>query len=453
MCSTHLVLGLADGIALASAAPGLGQEQPDSQSTYSPSPAGTRSYLRRGLLWSGVAAAVFLGSCGSSDPVVSAGNLPRTELAPLSPGVLAVTGANVVPMTSVEVLEDHTIIARDGVITDLGPSADLEPPTDAVVIDGRDVWVMPGLMDMHAHVREADLPLYTAAGVTTIRNMWGTESIAALRAAVAGGAEYPTIYSASPGMDGDPPVWDGSVVVTSPERARAEVRRLEAEGWDFIKVYNRLSPGVYDAILAEAVELEIPVVGHVPLGADLTDGLDRRHATIEHLTGYAEIAADGRGPSGWLNFRPDVAATVARDVAAKGIRVCPTLTVLAHLAGTNLSDAEARRATGNQRSAVGILHDAGVPLLAGTDAGLDLVPAGVTLAREVELLAASGLSRFEALRTATVEPARFLGMEEHVGTIEVGKSADLVLLGANPLSDLGALASPVGVVLRGRRIH
>jgi imidazolonepropionase-like amidohydrolase len=251
-------------------------------------------------------------------------------------------------------------------------------------------------------------------------------------------------------VDGEPPSWPGTAVVTSPAAARAEVRRQATEGWDFIKVYNRLRPDVYDAVLAEAGEAGIPVIGHVPLAADIERASAGGQASVEHLTGIAEAVADGRGPAGWLRLDEDAAATVAQRLAERGVWVCPTLTILAHLADRNLSPSDAGRAREHQARMVAALYDAGVPLLAGTDAGIDVVPAGSTLAVELELLVEAGLSPFAALRTATSEAARFLGIGDVSGTVEVGRRADLALLTANPLEDIRAVREPVGLVQRGR---
>ncbi len=375
----------------------------------------------------------------------------RTPLPPLFDGALAIVGVNVVTMESATVLDDQTVVVRDGRIIALGPRAGTVVPSDAQQVDGTGRWLIPGLIDSHVHLRRGDLAGYRQAGITTVRNMWGHATIQALREEVAAGAELPTIFSAGPGMDGNPPVWPATVVLTDPTAARAAVRQQLADGWDFIKVYNRLSPGVYDAILDEARTVGITVIGHVPLSLSVDHASARGQASIEHLTGIAEAVASGRGPSGWLSYDANAASSVARTLAARGVWACPTLIVLRQLAVQNLSAADADRARDHQGAMVKALHDAGVPLLAGTDAGIDLVAPG-ELAGEVELFVQAGLTPFDALRSATSDAARFLGVEDEIGTIAVGKRADLVLLGANPLADVRALRNPVGVILRGRRL-
>lgn len=402
-----------------------------------------------------LATSVLAGLSCQADPPTAVVGVPtpsaRTPLPPLYSGAIAIVGVHVVTMESETVLDDQTVIVRDGRIVELGPRASIAVPAGAEQIDGSGRWLIPGLIDSHVHLRRGDLAAYRQAGITTVRNMWGHATIQALRDEVAAGAELPTIFSAGPGMDGNPPVWPATVVLTDPVAARAAVRAQVAEGWDFIKVYNRLSPSVYDAILDEAHTAGITVIGHVPLSLSIDHASARGQASIEHLTGIAEAVASGRGPSGWLSYDHNAASNVASMLATRGVWACPTLVVLRHIAVQSLSATDADRARDNQGAMVKALHDAGVPLLAGTDAGIDLVAPG-ELAGEIELFVHAGLTPYDALRSATSEAARFLGVDDELGTIAVGKRADLVLLGGNPLADVRALRNPVAVILRGRRL-
>jgi imidazolonepropionase-like amidohydrolase len=356
-------------------------------------------------------------------------------------------------MTDTESLADQTIVVHDGRIVAIGPRTATTVPPDAAVIDGSGSWVIPGLIDAHVHLHAGDLPAYRAAGITTVRNMWGTPGVAALQASAASGADVPTILSASPGVDGTPPSWPGTVIVLDALKARSEVRRLAGDGWTFIKVYNRLRPDVYAAVLDEARRVGVPVVGHVPFAVSIDAALDGGQASVEHLTGIAEAVAGGRGPAGWLTLNRQAVAPLAARVAASQTWVCPTLTVLRHLATNSLSPTAAAQARQHQLEVVRALHDAGVPLLAGTDAGIGLVAPGTSLLLELQAFVEAGLTPQAALRTATTDAARFLGVPDELGTVEVGKRADLVLLSRDPLADLSALASPTGLIQRGRRLY
>jgi len=377
----------------------------------------------------------------------------RTMLPPLSTGTLAVLGVTVVPMSGPDPRPGQTVVVRDGIIVAIGPASEVEVPPDAERIDGTGRWLMPGLVDMHVHLRRTDLSAYRQAGITTLRSMWGTSEVATLRNELLAGAAHPTIFSAGPGMDGDRPVHPGTVVLTDRAAARQAVRSQAADGWDFIKVYNTLDPAVYAAILDEGHRAGIAVVGHVPFAVSIDGAVELGQASVEHLTGIAESVADGRAPAGWLSFNLLAGTRVSHLLAGRRVWVCPTLTVLEILAGNTLPPASAAQAVSHQGAMVKALHDAGVPLLAGTDGGYGRVPAGSSLARELELMVQAGLTPYEALRTATVNAATFLGLDGQVGTVSVGERADLVLLSANPLADIRAVRTPVGLVQRGSRIY
>jgi imidazolonepropionase-like amidohydrolase len=130
----------------------------------------------------------------------------------------------------------------------------------------------------------------------------------------------------------------------------------------------------------------------------------------------------------------------------------PTLVVIRKALTNNAGPQDAARAMANARLMVRRLYDAGAPLLAGTDAGVPVVEPGTSLHEELAELIAAGLSPYDALAAATVNPARFLGLEGKVGVVKVGARADLLLLKGNPLEEMGTVRSPVGVVLRGRMV-
>ncbi len=203
-------------------------------------------------------------ACGAD----TAGPAPSPGLSgplpPLAAGAIAIVDVNIVPMTDDEVLPGRTVLIRDGLIAAIGVAADIDVPADAQRIEGDGRWLIPGLMDMHVHLRRGDLTAYRRAGITTVRNMWGTSEVWTLRAEALAGSTHPTIFSAGPGLDGSRPVHPGTIVVTEPGAAREAVRDIVAEGWDFVKVYNSLDPEVYAAILDEARRAGITVVGHVP---------------------------------------------------------------------------------------------------------------------------------------------------------------------------------------------
>jgi imidazolonepropionase-like amidohydrolase len=209
--------------------------------------------------------------------------------------VVAFTNVNVIPMDRELVLHDQTVIVRDGHITAIGPAARVAIPRDAFIVQSRGKYLIPGLADMHTHVfGEKEYLLYVSKGVTTIRNMWGFPSDLEWRTKIAKGEKLgPTIYTAGSIIDGDPPQLRGSTAIDKPEEADRIVKAQKEAGYDFIKVYNRLKPDVYDAIVDAANKYAIRVVGHVPRAVGLEHAIARKQASIEHLTWSSPWLATG----------------------------------------------------------------------------------------------------------------------------------------------------------------
>lgn len=390
--------------------------------------------------------------CAGTPTAATPPTAVRTPLPPAAPGTLALVGVNVVPMDADTVLADRTVIVRDGTIVAIEPSADADVPPDATVIDGRGGWLAPGLMDMHVHLQASDAEAYLRAGITTVRNMWGTPNVAALRREVQqGSARLPTIFSAGPGVDGPPPTWPYTVLVETAGAAEGAVSEHVDEGWDFIKVYQNLNREAYDAVLSRARQLGMTVVGHTPTRVGLGRVLESGQASVEHLGGYEVVLSGlGRGLGAWARIDAGRIEELAGRTASRGVWNCPTQVVVAELARRNLAPAEAEEAMANRRLVVRALAEAGAPLLAGTDAGIGLVPPGTSLAAELQDFVRAGLSPYRALRAATVDAAEFLGLGGSLGVVRVGARADLVLLSGNPLEQIFWVRAPVGVVLRGR---
>ena len=376
---------------------------------------------------------------GSNDPASSSALTP-----------VAIVGVRVVTMTSSAVLDDQTIVVRDGVVASMGPSATAQLPTDAVVIQGNGRYVMPALIDMHVHLATGDLEAYLDAGIGTVRNMWGHSAIAAMQREVAAGTRAgPTIVSASSGIDSPPAQWPATQLVTDPAQVRAIVRAQKDAGWPFIKVYTRLSRESFDSLMLATREMGIPALGHVPLAVDINHAIDEGMKSIEHLTGYdrAVSRTTRSGTWGWSDADVSRFPALAARSAQAGVWNCPTLAILAELAKQH-SAAEREAIVRNRRLFVRELSRAGARILLGTDAGIDVVAPGRSIHDELRELVASGLSPFDALRAGTTSAAEFLGMPD-VGRIAVGARADLLLVRGNPLADVANAARIDGMVLRG----
>lgn len=402
----------------------------------------------------------------------------------------------------------RTVIVRDRRIMAVGPTGEVPVPPDALRVAGAGCTLLPGLCDMHVHIvphapgpgfDEAEafrragqyLLVFLANGVTTVRNMAGTPLHLALRGAVADGRiEGPRIFSCGPILETRftfPEIAEFGTLVETAEQGRAAVRAQKAAGFDYIKVYNDIDVEIYDAIIETAREVGIPVVGHVAFQKGLDGALKARQDSIEHLRSY-DFAADTRPTDvpraryeGWLHTTPQRIRELAQRTAEAGVWNAPTMVVergirtdaemqapleplpgflpgwlRAELDGDGLEalfSSQQREALAKGRGAraemVIALDRAGAGLLAGSDCpGCRLVP-GRSLIRELELMVESGLSPWRALRTATTEAARFLGLDGE-GLVRPGARADLLLVEGDPLADIGALRRQVGVVANGR---
>jgi imidazolonepropionase-like amidohydrolase len=402
----------------------------------------------------------------------------------------AFVDVNVIPMDSERVLDHQTVVVHDGVISAIGPVSTTDIPDDARVIDGSGRFLMPGLADMHVHISNQDeFLLFIANGVTTVRDMFGDADRLTWRARVERGDILgPTIYTSGPIIDGNPPWIEGSTVVQTAEEAEQVVAEEKAAGYDFVKVYDVLSADAYAAIVAAAAKHGMPVVGHVPDAVGLSGVLVAGQASIEHLRGYgAALAADPKkvthGSEDWAMAETSKMAGLAEATREAGVWNCPTLVVgqkwvqpeeqrvllaqpvVRYIApavrdewnpdSSYLSSFPTEKLAAVQGShkerllMTRALHRAGARLLLGTDCGNPFVVAGFSVHEELANLVDAGLTPYEALLTGTRDAAEFVGATGEFGVVATGARADLILTDGNPLQDVGVVAAPAGVMVRG----
>jgi cytosine/adenosine deaminase-related metal-dependent hydrolase len=395
----------------------------------------------------------------------------------------------------------QTIVTRAGAIVEAGPVNTVKVPTGSQVIDGRGRYLIPGLVDMHAHFlrppnlgEKQDLDferylqynelfalLHIANGVTSIRNMYGHPEIDRLSVRIQRGElPGPTVYSTGPITDGEPPSIVGARVVTNPEQAAAAVRDDKARGYVGIKPYSRLTLESYRAIVQSAATENLPVMGHLPFAVPLEEAIHSRQASIEHADSFSgdlqpNPADADKKTDTELYTEADMTkmAHFAIEMRDAGVWTCPTVVVYQmewpkdrvsagmqyvpdeiknayrkHYETFTFAPASIEIAYG--LSIIRSLHAAGAGLLAGSDAFKPNAVPGFALHEELNYFVQAGLTPYEALRAATSDPARFLGREKEFGTIQVGRRADLILLSADPLDDINNLAKQIGVMVRGR---
>ena len=420
---------------------------------------------------------------------------------PRAADVTAITGADIIPMTSSAVLDDHAIIVENDLIVALCPDTAGCVPAGATVIDGTGRYLIPGLVDSHNHfggfafdgrdetrirTRDQHLRQYVMFGVTTVRDPAGNPLVLQARDQIDRGELFgPRIYTSWGVMDGNPPLFPGTPSFVESKQAADFVRRSKAMGFDLVKVYSTMDMEVFDAVMAAADETGLTVAAHVPIRVPLEHALRKGLRSIEHLTGYDVACANPDRVmrpvaediyQGWAWCTPEKVKALAEMTAQYEAWNVPTLSLwdntVTEFDRPNRASRELRRfehpltpsgfdwlyrlydpraragITGTRSTRLGLvkaMSDAGAPLLVGTDASAT----GYTVHREMGLFVEAGLTPHQALHAATAEAARYLRKEGEFGTLVPGASADMVMLDANPLVDIANTRSIRGVMIRG----
>ena len=354
----------------------------------------------------------------------------------------------------------HSILIRGERIAATG--REIPAPKGVRVVEGAGRFVIPGLWDMHVHLTGRDnLALYLAHGVTGVRDM-GSDLDRTKdwrRAIDKGELAGPHIETCGPPFDGFPPD-DAKLPVTmvrSPGEARTVYDRLDDRSVDFIGVLPRLPRDAYFALIERARKYYSPVAGAVPSTVSVLEAVDNRQRSIDQMSGILLACSTEerrlRGPRAlaldrrdWSEFRelevralqtfdPDKADSLFHRMAMFETRAVPVLVKLRSSQWNK--DQYARLA-----ELVVAMERTGVGIMTGAD--------GAPLQDELELLVTAGLTPAEALRSATLEPAKYLNAAESLGSVESGKIADLVLLEGNPLTDIGNTRKIGGVIFGGK---
>ncbi|MCC5873915.1 MAG: amidohydrolase family protein [Gammaproteobacteria bacterium] len=410
---------------------------------------------------------------------------------------MAFVNARVLTMAEPGVLDSHTVIVRDGRIHAIGPSTELAPGANDVVIEAAGRILMPGLAEMHAHVpapqgpnqpqgyTEDVLLLWVANGVTLARGMLGHSLHLELRERLDQHAVLgPRLITSGPSFSGQS--------VNAVDEARRRVAAQAEAGYDFLKIHRGLTREQYDAIVDAAAEAGIALAGHVPVDVGLARALEAGQETVDHLDGYihALVADPDADPDAARSFfgiglvphvQRDAMASVAAETRASGAAIVPTETLFENFQAAAedidglverpenvylppaLKDAYLERLQDAgamaelvaefldlRKELLGALHRAGVPILLGSDSPQIMNVPGFAIHRELEAMVAAGLSPFAALESGTTAPARYFGAEGRYGSIVPGAEADLILLRDDPLEDIGNTRSIDGVMVRGR---
>jgi imidazolonepropionase-like amidohydrolase len=414
---------------------------------------------------------------------------------------LAITNATVIPMNRQRVLENHTVVIVDGWIEAVAPAGAID--TSAMqIVDGAGKYLLPALADMHVHYwMPGDAALFLANGVATVRNMSGAPFHLALQQQVETGKHPgPRIVTTSPTLEADAfmlPMWK---YLADADLAEPLVAQYVGRGYQQIKVLNSIPAETLRALGKACRNHGVRLTGHCPQAVTYEEAIEAGMTCFEHFLGIWKGHLSAGAPlDGQSNISLDVIEAMAHHLdfeairrlaghmAAQQIWNCPTLVTdqFMHLPQENglahpqiasvlpyvpqavlplWEMLDSSRRQGEQRArwlqaiqsrveaslaVIDILHQEGAPLLVGTDTSVRFVIQGFSVHAELENFVRAGLTPFEAIRCATVEPARFLGLTSQLGTVSKNKRAELILVNENPLERVGALHKPEAIFVNG----
>lgn len=415
---------------------------------------------------------------------------------------IALVGGNLIDGTGGPVLRDAVIVVHQGKIETVSPREGFKIPKTAAQVDITGKWVIPGLIDAHAHIQRWSRLRYLAYGVTTVRDVHGSQdSVLAYRQEAALGSDrWPRVFVAGAMIDGAPATYPNATEVRNGDEARRAVDARAVAGVDYIKVYTRITPQLFKPLIDEANELNLKVTAHLGL-TDAEMAAQLGVVAIEHMTGVPEAALDGKAAEklyaahresffkGWTAFERAWAgldstslSRVAKTLVEHNVFVVPTLVLhdtfarlddpamllnpdlksvpdsekvkwnvpdmKARAGWTDADFAAFRAARPNQDLFLREFRAAGGVIAAGTDAANQMLIPGASLHTELQLLVGAGLTPLDALLTATRNGARLLNADS-LGVILPGKVADLVVIELSPITDIRHTRGILKVMQRG----
>ena len=410
----------------------------------------------------------------------------------------AYVGATVFDGTG-QVIPNAVLIESGGHVVRVGPRDSVPVQSGATVVQLDGQWIIPGLIDAHAHAGDETVARYLSYGVTTIRHVGGNlERLASLRDRIlADSVPGPRLYIAGETLTGAPAVWPGQIELGAPADAAAAVNRLADAGVTQIKLYTHTTRDLVEAVVQQARARNVPVTAHLGY-VDALTAAQLGVSAIEHLSGVVEstvadpapfYAAHERFPPGWMTFlrgwaRLDSVSLdrTAASLASTGVVMVPTLvqseTYARVLDTTYAATLDLSAVTSDERTEWNLpdlvrryaITPADLPVLsesrkkqdlflrrfvahggvvaAGSDSPNQLLAPGASLLEELALLVRAGFTPTDALKSATSVAAQLLRADS-IGVLRDGAVADFVVLSASPLENIRALGSIRSIVARG----
>lgn len=394
-----------------------------------------------------------------------------------------ITNANIIPMTQDTILVDKMVYIKDGIIQKIADEIKID---GVEVFDAKNRFLTPGLIDMHVHVWDRhELGLYVSNGVTAVRNLWGMPMHLRLKEDINNDKIIsPLFFTSGPKLTGPEFIGDDNLQLVSPSEAKEKVISYKERGYDFIKTYYGLTEDIFQAVIEQAIISDIDIVAHPSQKVPYSYHFHPQIKSIEHAEDIVQQP---------LNYKLDsikLKEIITDFSKSKHSFLSPTLTVYNNIYQMLIDDnileseqlqymnpliklvdskAQFDRWHNNKLrdSAIVIaikkqhefhlkiinkIHKAGVTIVCGTDAGIGVTVPGFSIHKELAFYKEAGLSNYEVLQTATINASKTHSIMKNMGTIEVGKLANLILIDNNPLLDITALQSPTTVFINGRKL-
>lgn len=393
------------------------------------------------------------------------------------------TNVNVIPMNKDTILICKMVYVKEGIIQNIADTIKIK---DVEIIDAKNKYLAPGLIDMHVHIWDRyELGLYLSNGVTAVRNLWGMPMHLRIKEDINNDEIIaPLFFTTGPKLTGPEFIGDDNLNLVSPIEAKEKVISYKKRGYDFIKTYYGLNEDLFDAVVAQATISDMDIVAHPSQKVPYAYHFNPQIKSIEHVEDIIQQP---------LNYQLDtlkLKEVIDIFKKSKHNAFSPTLTVYNNIYqmliddnilaseklqfmnplikkedskaqfnrwySTKLRDSSIVETIKKQHDfhleIIKKLHEVGVTFICGTDAGIGVTVPGFSIHQELAFYKEVGLSNYEVLKTATVNASKTHLIMNNMGTIEVGKVANLILIDRNPLVDLSALQNPKTVFVKGRKL-
>ena len=396
-----------------------------------------------------------------------------------------ITNVNIIPMSQDTILVNKMVYIKEGMIQEIADTIEID---NVEILDAKNKYLTPGLIDMHVHVWDRyELGLYLSNGITAVRNLWGMPMHLRLKEDINNDEIIsPMFFTTGPKLTGPEFIGDDNLQLTSPDEAKEKVISYKDRGYDFIKTFYGLTEDIFDAVIEQAIISDIDIVAHPSQKVPYSYHFNPQIKSIEHAEDIVQQP---------LNY--NILDTLKLKQVfnefekSKHSSFSPTLTVYNNIYqmliddeilasedlqfmnplikkvdskaqferwyDTKLRDSSIVKAIKDQHDLhlkiVKNLHKAGTTIICGTDAGIGVTIPGFSIHQELAFYKEAGLSNYEVLRTATVNASETHSIMNTMGTIEVGKVANLILIDNNPLLNLSALQNPSTVFIKGRKLN